>query len=570
MEIRKIFSVSAIVMLLAIGAIAVDNYNQEWRTWQRAYFTALTEQENGGSVSLVDRLNIEMGLNINSYKVVTNPDRDADTCMVCHVNVQNAEWAAENEDFQHAPLKGLLDSHEGLFILNDFSFDQVGCTSCHGGDPIALKSEKAHEFLRDRFDVIFLESLEELSSPKQMVRQHALERIRWMTGNAFGYNFSDPIDERDAAIARAEAWWGIHKDTFAEEGFGEIDSPFKTVNLLAEMIESVPAVSITGDTLEFVGSTTCIGCHASPLPGGAPYIPETHQLHIDEWYQDKFKTSTNPELYLLKHPTLFENLIPTAIPDPERQEELLALIRESQGPDGMMPDPDEISDIVDYMKNFDVTCEACHGPGNLYMQMMSKGLSLEFLGNSAEASSMIGHGAEIAQRNAKLSVANSEIWGVIQCLATGSTAENCTTSPSHDDDNGEHEEPEPPAPDPDPDPDPDPEPEPEHDPEEDHEHEEAEGDDPVVRGQALSQSCMACHTVDGTPRLGPSWLGLYGSTQVLLDGTTVTVDDEYLVTAIIDPNAQVPEGFSPNIMQPHQFSDEQLQDIIAYIKSLTE
>ena len=566
MEIRKIFSVSAIVMLLAIGAIAVDNYNKEWRTWQRAYFTALKEQENGGTVGLIDRLNVEMGLNINSYKVVTNPDRDADTCMVCHVNVQNPSWAADNEDFQHAPIKGLMDSHEGLFILNDFSFDQVGCTACHGGDPIALTSEKAHEFLRDRFDVIFLESLEELSSPKNMVRQHALERIRWMTGNAFGYNFSDPIDERNAAIARAEAWWELHKETFAEEGFGEIDSPFKTVNLMAELIEGVPAVSITGDTLEFVGSATCIGCHANPQPGGAPYIPESHQLHIDEWYQDKFKTSTNPEIYLLKHPTLFENLIPNAIPDPDRQQELLELIRASQGADGVMPDPSEISDVIDYMKNFDVTCEACHGPGDLYWQMMSKGLTLEFEGDSAEASNMIGHGAEIAIRNSKLSIENSEIWAVFQCLASGSVAPNCSTLPLHEEENGHHEEPEP---------QPDPEPEPEHDPEEEHEHETPENEDPVVRGQGLVQTggCMGCHSANGAPSLGPTWLGIYGKTQLLTDGTEVTVDDQYLITAIRDPNAQVPEGSIPGLMPPHgpdQLSDEQLQDIIAYIKSLSE
>ena len=109
--VRKIFAVSSLVLLLAVAAIAIDNYNQEWRTWQRAYFTAIAEHENNGSVGLLDRIEIEMLLNINDYKVVINPDRSADTCMVCHVNLQNPEWAEGDELFEHPPIKGLLNSH---------------------------------------------------------------------------------------------------------------------------------------------------------------------------------------------------------------------------------------------------------------------------------------------------------------------------------------------------------------------------------------------------------------------------------------------------------------------------
>ena len=97
--------------------------------------------------------------------------------------------------------------------------------------------------------------------------------------------------------------------------------------------------------------------------------------------------------------------------------------------------------------------------------------------------------------------------------------------------------------------------------------------DPVERGQkwASQFACVACHSVDGSPLVGPTWKGLYGNEEALADGTTVTVDDAYLSKSIVDPNAQVVQGFSPGVM-PQDFgqrlSEEQIVDLIEYIKSL--
>jgi cytochrome c oxidase subunit 2 len=99
------------------------------------------------------------------------------------------------------------------------------------------------------------------------------------------------------------------------------------------------------------------------------------------------------------------------------------------------------------------------------------------------------------------------------------------------------------------------------------------GTDPVARGErwATNNGCLSCHTVDGTPGVGPTWQGLFGKTVTLIDGSTVTVDDSYLRTAILDPNAQVAEGSTPNVM-PQTYKDtiseEQIADIIEFIKSL--
>jgi cytochrome c oxidase subunit 2 len=91
----------------------------------------------------------------------------------------------------------------------------------------------------------------------------------------------------------------------------------------------------------------------------------------------------------------------------------------------------------------------------------------------------------------------------------------------------------------------------------------------VQRGQALSLSlgCAACHSVDGSPGAGPSWKGLYGRSESLSDGSRVIADAAYLERAIREPQAQVVHGFAP-IMPKVPVSDEQLAELMAYIKSL--
>jgi len=99
------------------------------------------------------------------------------------------------------------------------------------------------------------------------------------------------------------------------------------------------------------------------------------------------------------------------------------------------------------------------------------------------------------------------------------------------------------------------------------------GTDPVTRGErwAVNNGCLSCHSIDGSLNIGPTWSGLFGQTHELTDGSTVTVDDEYLQVSILDPNAQIPVGFPPGVM-PQNYQDtltEQLiLEIIEYIKSL--
>jgi len=93
---------------------------------------------------------------------------------------------------------------------------------------------------------------------------------------------------------------------------------------------------------------------------------------------------------------------------------------------------------------------------------------------------------------------------------------------------------------------------------------------PEGRGRSLAvqNGCLGCHTVDGAALTGPTWFNLYGRQEQLADGTTVIVDDAYIHESILDPQAKLVAGFESVLMPKYDFTDEQIADIIAYLKTL--
>jgi cytochrome c oxidase subunit 2 len=95
---------------------------------------------------------------------------------------------------------------------------------------------------------------------------------------------------------------------------------------------------------------------------------------------------------------------------------------------------------------------------------------------------------------------------------------------------------------------------------------------PVDRGQKwyTTYGCKACHSVDGTQGVGPTWKGVYGHQVSFTDGTSGTVDDAYLFEAIRNPAARIVQGFQPvmpaNIAE--KMTDDQIRDVIEFIKTL--
>jgi cytochrome c oxidase subunit 2 len=96
---------------------------------------------------------------------------------------------------------------------------------------------------------------------------------------------------------------------------------------------------------------------------------------------------------------------------------------------------------------------------------------------------------------------------------------------------------------------------------------------PTDRGKALhaQKACIGCHSVDGTPMVGPTWKGLYGKNGKFDDGSSYIADDAYLKGSILRPQENIVQGFMrPSSMPSYegQLSDSELNDIIEYIKTL--
>lgn len=80
-------------------------------------------------------------------------------------------------------------------------------------------------------------------------------------------------------------------------------------------------------------------------------------------------------------------------------------------------------------------------------------------------------------------------------------------------------------------------------------------------------ACTACHSLDGSPQSASTFKGLYGSTRVLTDGSSVKADDHYLRQSIEDPDEQIVKGYENN-MPEMPLSEEDIQSIVDYLKTL--
>jgi cytochrome c oxidase subunit 2 len=99
---------------------------------------------------------------------------------------------------------------------------------------------------------------------------------------------------------------------------------------------------------------------------------------------------------------------------------------------------------------------------------------------------------------------------------------------------------------------------------------EAAAATPEGRGQALvsASGCVACHSINGAVGIGPTWYGLFGSQVPISGDGTVTADEAYIHESIKAPQAKIVAGFENQLMPNYGFNDDQINDIVAYIKTL--
>ncbi len=84
------------------------------------------------------------------------------------------------------------------------------------------------------------------------------------------------------------------------------------------------------------------------------------------------------------------------------------------------------------------------------------------------------------------------------------------------------------------------------------------------------KGCSACHSIDGTPRVGPTLKGLFGKTVVVLeDGKerTLVADEVYLRKSLLEPNADVVKGYPP-IMPLQKMTEDELNELVQYLKGM--
>lgn len=85
--------------------------------------------------------------------------------------------------------------------------------------------------------------------------------------------------------------------------------------------------------------------------------------------------------------------------------------------------------------------------------------------------------------------------------------------------------------------------------------------------------CLACHSIDGSKLVGPTFKGLYGSiVEVTTNGKNrkLRADAQYIQTSIYEPDVDVVVGYSPGLMKSYKgiVKDKDIQLINEYLKTL--
>ena len=95
---------------------------------------------------------------------------------------------------------------------------------------------------------------------------------------------------------------------------------------------------------------------------------------------------------------------------------------------------------------------------------------------------------------------------------------------------------------------------------------------PSDRGKELyvSKQCVTCHSLDGSARVGPSWLKIFGKEGKLADGSAYKVDENYIRESILQPQAKVVQGYPAMGMPSYQgqLSDDDITGLIEFMKTV--
>lgn len=87
------------------------------------------------------------------------------------------------------------------------------------------------------------------------------------------------------------------------------------------------------------------------------------------------------------------------------------------------------------------------------------------------------------------------------------------------------------------------------------------------------KGCAACHKTDGSSQLAPAWNGLFGKEELVIeDGKRISikVDEAYIRESIKNPQQKITVGFENTPMPVFPMTDDEMDQLIAYIKTLKD
>jgi len=95
----------------------------------------------------------------------------------------------------------------------------------------------------------------------------------------------------------------------------------------------------------------------------------------------------------------------------------------------------------------------------------------------------------------------------------------------------------------------------------------AEGNEAAI-GLLESYGCTGCHSLDGSEEMGPTLLNIYGARRSVTDvnGTReIIVDEPYLRRAIVEPDAELVEGYEGMPSFKEEMPQKDLDAIVQYL-----
>lgn len=103
--------------------------------------------------------------------------------------------------------------------------------------------------------------------------------------------------------------------------------------------------------------------------------------------------------------------------------------------------------------------------------------------------------------------------------------------------------------------------------------EKLSGSEMALMGEQLYtlKGCGACHKTDGTSQVAPTWKGLFGKEEKVMENgkeVTVKVDEDYIKESIKIPQQKITVGFASTPMPVFPMTDDEIEQVIAYMKTL--